>query len=91
MPHSQTLSASLASFNFRHVFISVERGVKPPRIKNLLANIGTKPSFGQSAVNVELWKNWPCGGLRDRLGNKLARGSDFVEIGSHAKTAAAVP
>jgi hypothetical protein len=53
-------------------------------------DIATKPSFGQSVVNVGFRMNWPFAGLpRSARRRASLHGSDFAGIGSHAKIVAA--
>jgi len=55
-----------------------------------MGEIGTKPSFGQSVVNVGFRMNWLFAELpRSAWQRASLHGSDFAGIGSHAKIVAA--
>lgn len=86
MAHFRPLPANSQLRPFIHVATSA------PTAPRGMARIGTKPSFGQSVVNVGFRMNWPFAGL-PRSARQLAgpQGSDFAGNGSHAKIAAAAP
>jgi hypothetical protein len=68
----------------------VHVGISSPTALHGWRELGTKPSFGQSVVNVGFRMNWPSAGLpRSARQRASLHGSDFAGIGSHAKIVAA--